>query len=74
MGYYSDPTAAMAVGNINREFNKYEKIAKKHRKLYKEGKLSEKALENARSKFPGIYRHVLDHVFWEQPELWKEEE
>ena len=28
MGYYSDPTAAQALGNINREFSKREKKAK----------------------------------------------
>ncbi len=74
MGFYSDPTASMAVGNVNREFSKYEKRAKKLRKLYKEGKLSEEALERAYSEFTGIYRHVLDHVFWEEGELWKDAE
>ena len=29
MGYYSDPTAAMALGGINREFSRLEKKAKK---------------------------------------------
>lgn len=74
MGYYSDHTASMAVGNVNREFSKYEKKAKKLRKLYKEGKLSEKALEKAYSGFTGIYSHILDHVFWEEPDLWSDEE
>lgn len=74
MGYYSDPTAAMAVGNINREFSKYEKKAKRLRKLYKEGKLSEEALEKAYSEFTGIYSHILDRVFWEEPDLWEDPE
>lgn len=50
MGFYSDPTASMAVGNVNREFSKYEKRAKKLRKLYKEGKLSEEALRRSSRK------------------------
>ena len=74
MGYYSDPTSSMAVGNVNREFSKYKKKAERLRKLYKEGKLSEEALERAYSEFTGIYSHVLDHVFWEDDELWKDTE
>ncbi len=74
MGYYSDPTASMAVGNVNREFSKYEKKARRLRKLYKDGKLTEEALERAYSEFTGIYQHVLDHVFWEEGELWKDTE
>lgn len=72
MGYYSDPTASMAVGNVNKEFSKYEKKARELRKLYKQGKLPEEALEKAHSQFPGIYRNVLDRVFWEEGELWEE--
>ena len=37
MGNYSDPTAARAMGNINREFSRLEKRAKALRKLLKEG-------------------------------------
>lgn len=74
MGYYSDPTASMAVGHVNKEFSKYEKKARQLRKLYKEGKLSDEMLEKAYSLFPGIYSHVLDHVFWEEGELWKDPE
>ena len=68
MGYYSDPTASMAMGHINREFSKYERKAKKLRKLYEEGKLSDEDLEKAHSQFMGIYRHVLDNVLLEAPE------
>lgn len=45
MGYYSDPTAARALGAINREFSAMEKKAKRLKKLYYEGKLSPEALE-----------------------------
>lgn len=59
MGYYSDPTASMALGNINREFNRLEKKAKHLRKLRDEGKISPQALEKAQVHFTGLYRHIL---------------
>ncbi len=59
MGYYSDPTAAQALGNINREFSKLEKKATKLRKLLDEGKISRGDIEKAQSQFTGLYRHVL---------------
>ncbi len=68
MGYYSDPTANMAIGNINREFSKHIKKAKKLRKLYEEGKLSPDALQKAQSQFRGLYRHVLQNVLEEESE------
>ena len=45
MGYYSDPTASQAVGNVNREFSKWEKKAKRLWRLYDEGKLSDEQIE-----------------------------
>ncbi len=62
MGYYSDPTASQALGNINREFSRLEKKAKHLRKLRDEGKISPQALERAQSQFKGLYRHVLENV------------
>lgn len=62
MGYYSDPTASMAIGNINKEFSKLEKKAKRLIELYDEGKISPEALEKAQSQFKGLYRHVLTHA------------
>ncbi len=62
MGYYSDPTANMAIGNINKEFSKLEKRAKRLVKLYDEGKVSPEALEIAQSQFKGLYKHVLTHA------------
>ena len=66
MNYYSDPTAAAAIGNINREFSRLEKEAKKLLKLYEEGKLSEEELKKSKSRFSGLYRHVLDNVMSER--------
>lgn len=62
MIHYSDPTAARALGGINREFNRLEKKAKKLRKLRDEGKISPASLERAQDQFTGIYRHVLTKV------------
>lgn len=59
MGYYSDPTAAQALGGINREFSRLEKKAKRLRKLRDESKISPEALERAQEQFTGIYRNVL---------------
>lgn len=67
MGYYSDPTAAKALGEINREFSRLEKKAKLLRKLRDEGKISPQALEKAQTQFKGIYRHVLNNAL-EEPE------
>ncbi len=66
MNYYSDPTASEALRNLNREFSKKERKAKRLRQLYEEGRLSEKALEKAHSQFTGIYRHVLANVMKEE--------
>ncbi len=62
MGYYSDPTAAKGLSGINREFSRLEKRAKRLKKLWKEGKISDEQLEKAHGEFTGIYRHVLNHV------------
>ena len=59
MGYYSDPTAGRALSGINREFSRLEKKAKRLRKLWQTGVITEKDLERAQSQFQGIYRHVL---------------
>ena len=65
MCYYSDPTAARALGSINREFSRYEKRAKQLCALYRAGKLSEEAWAQAHTQFRGIYRHVLDNTLKE---------
>ena len=62
MGYYADPTASAALGNINRQFSKMEKKAKRIRRLWMEGKLSYEDLERIEREFTGIYRHVLLNV------------
>ena len=65
MSYYSDPTAAKALGGINREFARLEKKAKKLKKRLEEGRLSPEELEKAQAQFTGIYRHVLTNVLKE---------
>lgn len=59
MNHYSDPTAARALGGINREFSRLEKRAKKLRSLRDEGRITPEALEKAQEEFTGLYRHVL---------------
>lgn len=74
MAYYSDPTAARALGCINREFERLEKKAKRLYELRREGKISESSLEKAQSQFTGIYRHVLTNVIKEAEEKEKRED
>ena len=68
MSYYSDPTAAKALGGINREFSRLEKKAKRLRTRFEAGEITEKDLERAQAQFTGIYRHVLNHVLTEEHE------
>ena len=68
MGYYSDPTASQALGEINREFSRLEKKAKRLRDLLDQGTLSPTALERAQNQFRGIYRYVLQNVLEEERE------
>lgn len=68
MGYYSDPTASLALGGINREFSRLEKKAKALRKLLDEGKISPEAIEKAQGQFTGLYRHVLTLALEAEPE------
>jgi hypothetical protein len=73
MGYYSDPTANMALGQVNREFSQQVKKAKRILKLYKEGKISDETLEKAHAQFKGLYRYVLQNVI-EEDEAQEESE
>lgn len=59
MNHYSDPTAARALGGINREFSRLEKKAKKLCRLLDEGKITTEDFHAAQPQFTGIYRHVL---------------
>lgn len=59
MSHYSDPTAARAMGSINREFSRQEKKAKNLCRLLDEGKITAEDFDAAHAQFTGIYRHVL---------------
>lgn len=65
MYHYSDPTASLALRDINREFTRLEKKARRLRQLYEDGKISSDDLARAQRHFTGIYRHVLRHVMEE---------
>ncbi|MBR6594513.1 MAG: hypothetical protein IKK83_04970 [Clostridia bacterium] len=62
MSYHSDPTAAMALGKINREFEKQVKKAKRLIERYENGDISRDTFENAATQFKGSFRHVLEKV------------
>ena len=59
MHHYSDPTASLALGGINREFSRLEKKARNLCRLLDEGKITAEYFHQAQSQFTGIYRHVL---------------
>ena len=59
MNHYCDPTAARALGGINREFSRLEKQAKSLCRLLDEGKITTQEFEAAQVRFTGIYRHIL---------------
>lgn len=68
MNHYSDPTAARALGGINREFSRLEKKAKNLCRLLDEGKITTKDFEAAQAQFTGIYLFlsaiVISHYFF----------
>ena len=66
MSYYSDPTAAKALGSINREFSRLEKKARKIRKDLQSGRLTPQDVQRAQAQFTGIYRHVLNNILKEE--------
>ena len=68
MSHYSDPTAARALGGINREFSRLEKKAEAICARWAAGELSDRDLEKAHAQFTGIYRHVLTHALKELQE------
>ena len=68
MSYYSDPTAAKALGGINREFSRLVKKEKKRRRRWEAGGVASGELEEAQAQFTGIYRHVLRNVLKEERE------
>ena len=62
MGYYSDPTANMALGNINREFARLEKKAKQLCRMYLNGQLSDAEFQRACRGFRGLYANLPDNA------------
>ena len=82
MGYYSDPTASQALGNINREFSRLERKAKRLRKLrdearkeIKEEELSEDAKKRGEKDVDEVTKNFsaeIDKLFAEkQAEIMK---
>lgn len=59
MSHYSNPTANMALGSVERELKQMKKEAKYIRRLHRMGLLTPEDLAWANRRFTGIYRRFL---------------
>ncbi len=59
MSYYSNPTENAAVGTVDRELKRLQKLARQIRRRNRQGLLTEQELAAARRQFVGIYRRFL---------------
>lgn len=60
--YYSDPTANMALGSVERELKQMKKRARQLRRYYRLGLLTPEEISRARRQFTGIYRRFLEEA------------
>lgn len=59
MSHYSNPTENAAVGTVDRELKRLQKLAKRIRQRNRMGLLTAEELADARKQFVGIYRRFL---------------
>ena len=59
---YRDTTAAIAMGNVDRELSQRRAEAKMAAQLVREGKLTAEEEQKLRKRFIGIYRRLLDEA------------
>ena len=59
MSHYSNPTENAAVGTVDRELKRLQKLAKRIRQRNRMGMLTAEELADARKQFVGIYRRFL---------------
>lgn len=59
MSYYSNPTENAAVGTVDRELKRLQKLAKRIRQRNRMGLLTAEELADARKQFVGIYSRFL---------------
>lgn len=57
---YRNPTSAQAVGNVEREMRRMEKEAQRIAALRRCGSLTPRIEADARRRFTGIFRHLLE--------------
>lgn len=60
MSHYSDPTASAAIGAVDRELRRMRKEARRLRQLRDQGRLTREEELEARWRFKGIYRRLLE--------------
>ena len=59
MSYYSNPTENAAVGTVDRELKRLQKLAKQIRQRNRKGLLAPAEIAHARRQFAGIYSRFL---------------
>lgn len=59
MSHYSNPTENAAVGTVDRELKRLQKLAKRIRQRNRMGLLTAEELADARKQFVGIYSRFL---------------
>lgn len=64
MAYYRDTTAAVALGNVEREMKERRKEAKHAAQLLREGNLTAEQEQKLLKRFAGIYRRVLNEELY----------
>lgn len=57
--YYRDPTASAAIGAVDKEIRRMEKLAKRFREIRKHRPLTDAEQALARRTFTGIHRRFL---------------
>ena len=64
MAYYRDTTAAVALGNVEREMKERRKEAKLAVQLLREGNLTAEQEQKLLKRFAGIYRRILNEELY----------
>lgn len=67
MGYYSDPTANLALGNINREFSKIEKRVCHLWSLLEEEEITPEEFDEAVAQYEGVFKTVAKTALLPKP-------
>lgn len=62
MSYYSNPTANAAIGTIDRQIRKMEKLAKHLKERKAAGRLTPSQEAAAYRQFKGIFRPILERA------------